>query len=46
MNQIKNFEQKDIKFKGKLWPPNRYFEQLKKLYKMLDKPVYIIPLSR
>ena len=46
MNNNKNSEQNNIKFKGKLWPPNSYFEQLKNLYKMLDKPVYIIPLHQ
>lgn len=46
MKHIKNSEQKNIKFKGELWPPNSYFEQLKNLYKMLDKPVYIIPLHQ
>jgi len=46
MNHIKNSEQKNIKFKGELWPPNNYFEQLENLYKMLDKPVYIIPLHQ
>lgn len=46
MNNINNSEQDKIKFKGKLWPPNSYFEQLKNLYTMLDKPVYIIPLHQ
>ena len=45
MNHIKISGQKK-KFKGKLWPPDSYFQQLKNLYKMLDKPVYIIPLHQ
>ena len=39
-------EQEKAKFKGKLWPPNSYYKQLKNLYKMLNKPVYIIPLQQ
>ncbi len=46
MNDTKSSEQEITKFKGKLWPPDSYFEQLKKLYKMLNKPVYIIPLQQ
>ena len=46
MDNNNNSEQKNIKFEGKLWPPNSYFEQLKNLYNMLDKPVYIIPLHQ
>ncbi len=41
-----NSEQESIQFKGKLWPPDSYYKQLKNLYKMLNKPVYIIPLQQ
>ena len=46
MHDIKNSEQENIQFKGKLWPPDSYYKQLKNLYKMVDKPVYIIPLQQ
>ncbi len=46
MSSIKKCELKINKFTGKLWPPNSYFEQLNKLYKILDKPIYIIPLHQ
>lgn len=46
MNDIKNSEQENIQFKGKLWPPDSYYKQLKNLYKVLNKAVYIIPLQQ
>jgi len=46
MKNLKNPEQENIKFKGKLWPPDSYFKQLENLYKMLNKPVVLYHYTR